>query len=97
MIISKELLIEMLRQNELTVKFTKTDGTIRDMRCTLKKEILSELFPIQDSDEEKTEKKVRTPNPNVISVVDLEKKEWRSFKFDTILEVGIYHENLSVS
>jgi hypothetical protein len=66
----------ILKTNEVDLTFTKKDGTIREMKCSLKEELLPTY-------EKKTDK-VKTKSEESLSVFDLEKKEWRSFRFDSI-------------
>lgn len=72
--IDVELLKSKLRDGEVNLTFTKKDGTIRYMKCTLQE---SALPPAPDVS-------VRKPNPDVISVWDLEKNAWRSVRYDSI-------------
>lgn len=60
------------------VRFTKVDGTIREMRCTLK----SDLVPATESSD-----KERKVNESVLPVWDLDKEGWRSFRVDSVLDV----------
>ena len=61
------------------ITFTKTDGTEREMRCTL----APTLIP-----EDKTPKETgRKTSDEVQRVFDLEKGEWRSFKWDSVKTV----------
>lgn len=78
-ILSKQDLINALKEHEITVKFTKTDGTERIMKCTLREDT---VVPYTKKTE--TEK---VKNDNIVSVWDLDKNSWRSFKYDSILEV----------
>jgi len=75
----KEILLETLRKEIITLKFTKTDGSERIMKCTLRDDYLVK--------EEKKTDRVKKPNDNVISVWDVEWNGWRSFKYDSLLEV----------
>ena len=65
------------------VTFTKKDGTIRKMLCTLKKKYLPQIV-------EETQPHLSIPKAleanNLFVVWDLENKDWRSFKLDSILE-----------
>ena len=70
---------ETLVKNVCDVKFTKVDGTERVMRCTLKPDFVP-------SPEHKPESN-RTVNESVLPVWDLEKKGWRSFRIDSVLEL----------
>jgi len=66
----------ILKTNEVNLTFTKKDGTIREMKCTLREDLMPTY-------EKKTDK-VKTKSDETLSVFDLEKKEWRSFRFDSI-------------
>ena len=72
-------LIEYLRWNTVKVNFEKTDGTIREMRCTLKKDLIPppDKYPVN-------KKKVRELNDEVVVVWDLDKEAWRSFRVDRL-------------
>lgn len=76
---SKEDLIQLLKEHFVNVKFTKTDGTERIMKCTLREDTALQYT-------KKTEKE-KIKNDNIVSVWDLEKSGWRSFRYDSILEV----------
>ena len=75
----KHWLTEELRNNIVTVVFTKKDGTERVMKCTLKSDV---VVPY----EQKTERK-KVQNEEIVSVWDVEKNAWRSFNITTISEV----------
>lgn len=67
----------VLHSNEVNVTFTKKDGTERDMRCTLKPELLPKV--------EITEgKKARKKSETSIAVYDLEVQGWRSFNWRSV-------------
>ena len=66
----------LLKTNEVDLTFTKKDGTIREMKCSLKEDLL----PVY---EKKTDK-AKAKSEETLSVFDLKKKEWRSFRFDSI-------------
>ena len=69
----------MLRGGPCMVQFTKVDGTTRHMKCTLSEAL------VPPSDPNKV--KVKKHNPDVLAVWDLEKEDWRSFRYDTLLEI----------
>jgi hypothetical protein len=69
----------ILQRETAILTFQKKDGTMRVMKASLREE----HFPVY---EKKTER-VRTVNDEVLSVVDLEKNEWRSFRFDSIKKI----------
>lgn len=79
--IFKEWLKGTLTDGVVVVTFLKKDGTERKMSCTLN----SNLVVLQ---ERKTDREI-TPSLETCKVFDLEKQEWRSFRYDSILSVGI--------
>lgn len=75
----KREMVNVLKESEATVTFTKKDGTERVMKCTLQ----TEFLPIQKP---KPEGYVaRKPNDEVIAVFDIEKKAFRSFRIDSVI------------
>ena len=74
----------MLKVNEtVTVTFTKVDGTVRVMNCTLK----PELLPVVEAKPLAEGKQPRKESTTSIRVYDLEKKEWRSFTTKNVTKV----------
>lgn len=69
----------VLTTEEVSVTFTKRDGTERVMKATLRESAIPQT-------EKKTER-TRAPNDDVISVVDTEIGEWRSIRYDSITQV----------
>lgn len=69
--------VELLRANNVRITFNKKDGTTRDMLCTLQEKVV-------ESYEKKTDR-VKEPNQEVCPVWDVEKKAWRSFRWDSII------------
>lgn len=67
-----------LKEWVCTVFFEKKDGSLRTMKCTLSRKLLPEQ-------EEKETKK--TENLETLSVWDLEKNAWRSFRLDKVKSV----------
>ncbi|CAB4127398.1 WYL domain containing protein [uncultured Caudovirales phage] len=66
---------------EATITFTKKDGTERVMRCTLN----GGLIPSNKHPKEDSTSKPRTDAVQV--VYDLDADGWRSFSWDSIIEV----------
>lgn len=82
-IYSKPELVALLKNNVVNVEFTKTDGNIRFMECTL----IPEFIPKGPSvKEEQPGKKL---NENVLSVWDTEKNDWRSFRINSLKKVKV--------
>jgi len=74
----KNALVDNL--SEVRIKFTKKDGTERDMLCTLAESKIPE---------DKKPKSDTTITDDVLRVFDLEKQDWRSFRWDSIISVSI--------
>ena len=81
----------LLQNSEVTVTFTKADGTDRDMLCTLDHSRIpvSIVKPVQSVDGivRESKKPKKEPDPHSIRVFDLEKQEWRSFRFERLRKV----------
>jgi hypothetical protein len=76
----REWLQGVLKMHTVDLTFRKKDDTIREMKCTL----IESMLPVI---EKKTDR-VRKVNNDVLSVFDLEKNEWRSFRYDSIEAVS---------
>jgi len=85
---TKESIRSQLQQTVMKVEFTKTDGNVREMICTLQE---SFSWPY----EKKTDK-VKPENNDVIAVWDIEKQSWRSFRIDSILSAVIVEDPQNV-
>lgn len=77
--VTKGNLINMLRNGIINVTFTKKDGSERTMKCTL---VESMVKPY----EKKTDK-VKEVDENTVAVWDIEKEAWRSFRYDSVINV----------
>jgi len=86
---TREQLLEILHTGECVVEFTKVNGEVRTMPCTLSESLIPPPSvhvtntdnPI-DFPAPKREKKV---NLDVMSVWCLDKKEWRSFRIANVI------------
>ena len=81
----RNILLEALKNHECTVTFTKVNGETRVMPCTLKEDVIPKL-PV-DVASKSTVK--RHENQNVVSVWCTDKKEWRSFRVDNVVDLQI--------
>ncbi len=59
------------------LSFKKKDGTIREMRATTQPSVVQPLI--------KPTATPRKPNPDVCCLVDVEKNEFRSFRWDSLI------------
>ena len=84
----------LLNNSEISVIFTKADGTDREMLCTLDHsripvspaKLVSTTAPVDGIVRESRNPR-KEPDPHSIRVFDLEKQEWRSFRFDRLKKV----------
>lgn len=73
----RELVENLLATSkQVKVKFTKVDGSVRDMVCTRD----STIIPPQEPSTRK-----KKENPTVCSVWDVEANGWRSFRYDSVI------------
>lgn len=72
-----EALKKALSEGIVHLSFKKKDGTIREMRATTMPDVVQPLI--------KPNAAHRTPNPDVCAVVDVEKNEFRSFRWNSII------------
>lgn len=77
---------EILENNIATVTFVKVDGTIREMRCTLRPDLLPKRELLQEEYEH------LKPLNDTLPVWDLDINGWRSFKIDNIQNLEIIKE-----
>jgi len=75
----RNILIEALKNHECTVTFTKVNGETRVMPCTLKEDIIPKV----------ESKGIKKPNETVVSVWCTDKREWRSFRVDNVVDLEI--------
>lgn len=89
-VIIRDWVKSLLHVTEVSVEFTKADGSVREMRCTLNPDKLPPT-PVQTGPVDgivKESKQRKAPDPESIRVFDLDKNEWRSFRFDRLQKVG---------
>jgi len=72
----------LLGSSDCEITFTKVDGTIRTMPCTLR----TEAMPLREANEFQT---TRVYKPETLSVWCLDKSEWRSFRVANVTEVKV--------
>jgi hypothetical protein len=84
----------LLINSEVTVTFTKADGTDREMLCTLDRSRIpfkplaptTSTAPV-DGIVRESKKPQKAPDPHSLRVFDIEKQEWRSFRFERLKKV----------
>lgn len=70
-------------KTDCKVTFTKVDGSMRTMPCTLRTDALPEM-PLTESN-----RRTRSYNPEVLSVWCLDRNEWRSFRVMNVTKVEL--------
>ncbi len=80
-LLKQDELISLFKRETVNIEFTKNDGTTRAMKCTL----MPEMLPAQLVEEQPRQK---AHNPDILAVFDLDKNEWRSFRWDRLLSVN---------
>jgi hypothetical protein len=68
---------------DLRITFTKRDGTEREMLCTLVEEA------IPQAKQPKTQTEGSSTAGSAVRVFDIEKQEWRSFRWDSVTKVSV--------
>lgn len=84
----------LLQQQPITVTFVKADGTVRDMQCTLNYDFIptdkapkeTPTTPI-DGIVKESKKPRKEPDPHSLRVFDVDKQEWRSFRFERLQKI----------
>lgn len=74
---TKQKLEKKLRNHVCNVEFTKMDGTRRQMRATLRPDMVEEYSATS------TRRERKVPS-NQVPVYDLDKGEWRSFTVEQV-------------
>ena len=69
----------LLKSQEVTISFTKKDGTERIMKCTLAEQKIPSDFAPKGSE--------RAKSDETVAVFDLENNGWRSFRWDSLKNI----------
>ena len=81
----KPWLTEMLRNNTISVSFTKVNGEFRKMDCTLAESAIPVAQHPKPLAEGATPRKVSEES---LRVFDVNKQEWRAFRWDKVQAVS---------
>lgn len=82
----KKLIKIGINRSIVNLSFEKADGTVREMRGTTNFEFLPKEIQDKFLSDEK-EGKVRKQNDDLCVIFDLDKNEWRSFRFDRLIDI----------
>ena len=87
----RDEIVNQLKEAVMVVEFKKVNGDYRKMTCTL----VEDMLPPAKKDEPLTQKKVREVNPEVVSVWDVDKKDWRGFRVANVISLVEANANSS--
>ena len=88
-----KMINDLLRTGVFEVEFTKLDGEVRVMPCTLREDIVPKAVePIHESNTDNPidfpkPKKEKRHDPETMSVWCTDKQSWRSFKTMRVISV----------
>lgn len=77
-------LVDLLQHNVVTVTFTKTNGDLRIMKCTLRSTLIPNTPKKNGIAIESTPRDAK-----YVAAWDLDVNNWRSFKVDSVKSVSI--------
>jgi hypothetical protein len=80
----------LLAEDILLVTFTKKNGDLREMYCTLQDEFVPEHKKYFS--DKITRREATSEGREVLAVFDMEKSDWRSFRMDSIAALEIVRE-----
>jgi len=80
--LTKEQIVDALKANVCKVTFTKINGEVRVMPCTLKEDVVP-VYERKTPVKEATDKEKTT-----LSVWCTDKAAWRSFRVDSVTEIS---------
>lgn len=79
---TREFLEQQLQNGICIVVFTKGNGEVRELECTLLESFIVKY-------EKKTDR-VKPKNENILAVWDVESEGWRSFKVDSVISIDLF-------
>lgn len=83
-VISKSNIDRLLHEGIINVIFRKKDGSERTMKCTLIESLIVPYARKNDSEGHSTQ---RLKNEDIAAVWDIDKNEWRSFRYDSVIKI----------
>ena len=80
----------LLNTQSITIEFVKSDGSLREMLCTLDPDRIDAPVTATGSiDGRPRGWGLREKDPNVQTVFDLDLKQWRSFRYDRLKKITV--------
>jgi hypothetical protein len=80
----REWLAGLLKNEKVTISFTKVNGDLRDMTCTLKEL----LIPADQLKKTQVKESTVDKEPTNQPVYDVNAQGWRSFRYDSITQIS---------
>ncbi len=80
----REWLADLLKNEKVTISFTKVNGDLRDMTCTLKEM----LIPAEQLKKTQVKESTADKEPTNQPVYDVNAQGWRSFRYDSITQIS---------
>lgn len=77
-----------LPQGIINIQFKKKDGSIRDMRCTIDREIIGKELYDEFYDRTNKDGSPRKQSTTSTSIFDLESKSWKAFINENLISVN---------
>lgn len=84
--LTRNEVIEALTHSRCVVKFTKINGEVREMPCTLREDIVPKRPIVAEA---RQSERIVKENEKVITVWCTDKQEWRSFRLENLLELRL--------
>lgn len=78
----RTIVLDLLKTGACRVRFKKVNGELRDLQGTLN----FDLIDVKERPESPLRRE-KKQNPDVQSIFDLGKTEWRSFRWENLLSV----------
>jgi hypothetical protein len=88
---TRDEIVSLLQTGVCEVTFTKINGELRQMPCTLK----TELLPVVDN--KLNEEKARKSKEDNLSVWCTDKNEWRSFRIANVQQITPIHKTHTIT
>lgn len=82
----RDELLNVLHNNVCNIVFHKVTGERRDMRCTLKEDLIPDTKD-HGTTSSLNSGRIRDVNPSVVVVYDLAKNDWRSFRIENLVSI----------
>jgi hypothetical protein len=84
----RAMITEALKNKTCEVTFTKVDGSLREMPCTLDARVIPPApVHVTNTDNPVDFPKAKKENPAVMSVWCTDKQSWRSFRVENVLRI----------